>query len=958
MKNNRFIIGSFIVSALIVSACNKTITKDNFDNTIINQEENIQITLGEDLLVSEAPSGLNATVKILDSAATTDNANNISEVKELSFVGLKEETDIELSFKLKDALAANVSRNAIGDIKTFVISEYKEGKWSDIGNYYPSTVKEFKTRIKLKKGLEQKVILAVREKTDAILITNEDRYSTYNSAGILMSEAIKQELNLDFMLYPSASINTAAVTKTFKWKDTEDLSLLYATYITTNKVAVGTIKGKDLKEFIAARIKMYGNLDFQGGVFEYDLKYDYLNRVKMSESSFILNGKKIKDEKIYTIGLNDYDYNKGTFNTLANFKENFTLKEISADTHKVLLDKYLKETTKLPNFKRYTSKVLKEKGDTFEGKKIYDIQGTGFKSPLEGHFVKRVEGIITAVDAKGTNAGDGINGFYFQDINGDGDDKTSDAIYVRYSLKKTDTAKLADIRVGNKIYLDAMVEEYVSPTEGLSQTQLINVEILQVSETNQALPDPVVLGVDRKIPTGAISTYRGDLNNKAILNLADGIDFYESIEGMRVAINNPLVTDVYNVKQIYVVAPDNYDKELFNDMGGIVIKENDMNPEVMVISGETIIGSGTDLTTFSHPAGVTKGAKFTGKVEGVIKYNTGNNGGYTFVNTKRLPNFQTSASVKESVNLVGDRDNLTIGSYNVENLFATATHMDKIAASIVNNLKNPDILGLIEIQDNDGEKGSSTSSAADQTLQILVDKIKIAGGPEYKYINIDPEFNKDGGAPGGNIRVAYIYNPARVTFSAKGNADYKTVGSISADGTLNMNPVKIDPVNSAFENSRKSLAAQFEFNGKRVTIIANHLNSKSGDPSQWGAIQPVILNSVIQRTNMATTINSFAKELVNKGENVVLLGDFNEFYFEKAMQVFKGTLDNLMETLPLNERYTYVYKGNSQTLDHMLVSPNLYKNASIDIVHINAGFIDQISDHDPVVSKFFLPKSI
>jgi len=107
---------------------------------------------------------------------------------------------------------------------------------------------------------------------------------------------------------------------------------------------------------------------------------------------------------------------------------------------------------------------------------------------------------------------------------------------------------------------------------------------------------------------------------------------------------------------------------------------------------------------------------------------------------------------------------------------------------------------------------------------------------------------------------------------------------------------------------------------------------------------------------MAKEINSFAKSIVNKNGNVVLLGDFNEFYFEDAMQEFKGNVKNMMEKLPLNERYTYVYKGNSQTLDHMLVSPKMYDKAQIDIVHINAGFLDQISDHDPVVSKFYMPK--
>ncbi len=282
--------------------------------------------------------------------------------------------------------------------------------------------------------------------------------------------------------------------------------------------------------------------------------------------------------------------------------------------------------------------------------------------------------------------------------------------------------------------------------------------------------------------------------------------------------------------------------------------------------------------------------------------------------------------------------------------------MSKIAESIVTNLKSPDIVGLVEIQDNDGEnKGAATGSAANQTLDNLVAAIKTAGGPEYKWINIDPEENKDGGAPGGNIRVAYIYNPARVTFDTYGNADYKTLPSVNTDGTLNANPVRIGYGNSAFDSSRKSLVAQFKFNGEAVTVIANHLNSKGGDSSMWGAVQPVQLGSVTQRKEMTKTINAFAQSLVSKNQKVVLLGDFNEFYFEDAMKEFKAPLTNLLETLPLNQRFTYVFNGNAQTLDHILVSTGL-ANGEVDIVNMNSPFgKDQISDHDPRVSRFHLP---
>jgi hypothetical protein len=61
----------------------------------------------------------------------------------------------------------------------------------------------------------------------------------------------------------------------------------------------------------------------------------------------------------------------------------------------------------------------------------------------------------------------------------------------------------------------------------------------------------------------------------------------------------------------------------------------------------------------------------------------------------------------------------------------------------------------------------------------------------------------------------------------------------------------------------------------------------------------------------------------------------------------------LIETVPANEQYSYVFEGNSQTLDHILVSNAL--NAvwtGFDVVRFNAEFADQDSDHDPQVAQF------
>ncbi|MGL4603075.1 MAG: hypothetical protein ACRCU9_02925, partial [Iodobacter sp.] len=54
--------------------------------------------------------------------------------------------------------------------------------------------------------------------------------------------------------------------------------------------------------------------------------------------------------------------------------------------------------------------------------------------------------------------------------------------------------------------------------------------------------------------------------------------------------------------------------------------------------------------------------------------------------------------------------------------------------------------------------------------------------------------------------------------------------------------------------------------------------------------------------------------------------------------------------------YTYVFEGNSQVLDHILVSPVLAGRAEYDVVHVNSEFADQASDHEPEVVRLTLPE--
>src|SRR5699024_8119872 len=310
--------------------------------------------------------------------------------------------------------------------------------------------------------------------------------------------------------------------------------------------------------------------------------------------------------------------------------------------------------------------------------------------------------------------------------------------------------------------------------------------------------------------------------------------------------------------------------------------------------------------------------------------------------------------------IIKNEDKITVPSYNVENVSANTDYTSNekaanIARAFVEDMDSPDIIGIVEVMANDAT--SSTTLEEDKIFKRLISEIEAASGPTYNYVNIDPVFNEDGGAPGGNIRVGYLYNPERVSLieashgGSEDTVDYE-------NGALTLNPGRVAP--EAFVNTRKPLAAQFEFQGESVVIINNHLNSKTGDDPYYGQNQPPVFRSEKQRHELAQVLNGFVKKILkdNPEENIVVLGDMNDFQFSPTLDILAGNeLTNLVNLVPVQERYTYVYQGNSQVLDHILVSNNLADTAEIDMIHVNADFTDmhgRASDHDPVLAQLDL----
>lgn len=279
------------------------------------------------------------------------------------------------------------------------------------------------------------------------------------------------------------------------------------------------------------------------------------------------------------------------------------------------------------------------------------------------------------------------------------------------------------------------------------------------------------------------------------------------------------------------------------------------------------------------------------------------------------------------------------------------------------NLKSPDLVALEEIQDNNGATDNGTV-ACDQTMAKLTAAVTAAGGPTYAYRQINPVNDQDGGEPGGNIRQVFMFRTDRgLAFTDRSGGTSTAADSVVNNAgvpALTYSPGRIDPADSAFGSSRKPLAGEFTFHGHTVFVIANHFNSKGGDQPLFGHFQPPSRPSETQRHDQATVVKNFTDRILAVDPNaaVVVLGDLNDFEYSQTADLLTagGSLVDLPRTLPAAERYTYVYEGNSQVLDHILLSPALAGGAySYDVVHLNSEFADQLSDHDPQVVRLSLP---
>ena len=593
---------------------------------------------------------------------------------------------------------------------------------------------------------------------------------------------------------------------------------------------------------------------------------------------------------------------------------------------------------------------------------IHDIQGNGLTSPLNGATVT-TEGIVTALKFN--------NGFFLQTADGsvDADPNTSQGIFVF-----TSTAPPATAAVGNRVRVTGTVTEF-TPTTNLNQlsiTEIVSVTAIQVLSTGNALPAPVDL-------------------TAADFSAASTPGTAEKYEGMRVRIAQALVvsgsdgnisessansstTGVFHVVLPTVQRPFRETGigilDTFPIPGGKTPPRFDTNQERLMVRSRGQIGA--TALALNAEAQISD-------MTGVMDYFSGTWALLPDAGSGTATGGKTPTAVADA----GPED-VTIGGFNLLRFFdeindsngaatLTAAALDKrltkTSLAICDFVKAPDILGVVEVENL-------------RVLGLLADRINATCARAPQYVPYLVQGNDVGG-----INVGFLVSTRLV--GANPRVEVLEVTQFGKD-TVFTNPNG----STSLLNDRPPLLLRAIVHGDGgatypVTAIVNHLRSlngiddtaagSSGWPTEGDRVRAKRLQQAVFLADLVQ-----ARQVADPAERIILLGDFNAFEFSDGyadvMGVIRGNaapeneviayapspitrpLIDGSELIPAAaDRYSYVFEGSAQTLDHVVLNEPMIMDAAdivVDHARINADFgvhnygvagnAIRVSDHDPV----------
>jgi predicted extracellular nuclease len=604
--------------------------------------------------------------------------------------------------------------------------------------------------------------------------------------------------------------------------------------------------------------------------------------------------------------------------------------------------------------------------DDYEITPISTIQGDGAASPLVSRIVA-TRGLVT---------GRKSNGFFIQsrDIDADANAATSEGLFVF-----TRGAPPASAEVGRVVVVRGTVTEFV-PSQDPGQaplTQLAgSVLVVAQDEATYPLPMPVELTARFPDPAGAVDQLeriegmRVTVPRFTVAAPTGGFTNEREASGGSNGVFHGVVTGVPRpFREPGIQAPD------APPAGSIPpIPRWDFNPELVTVDSDALGAPRLDVAAGTDLAGITGPLDF-----GFRRYT---------ILPEAAPAIVGDVPTPRGVD-APHADAFTVAAYNLERFFddtndpaigepvlnpaAFERRLAKASLGIRESLQSPDILGLVEVENLDALQRLAARVNADAVA---------AGQPDPQYVG----YLLDGNDVGG-IDVGFLAKTASVGDAAP-RIEVRSVTQVGKD-TMWTEP----DGDSSLLNDRPPLAldATVHYADGRafpLGVVLVHQRSLNGADRDDASGERVRGKRQRQAEFLAAYLNG--RQEREPDTRLVVLGDFNAFEFNDglvdAMNVIEGTptpdertavladgvdlvnpdLVNLGGLEPAYERYSFVFGGNAQTLDHVLVNEALVadtREIRLDHARINADFPQvnrndaaspsRLSDHDPVVATFF-----
>jgi predicted extracellular nuclease len=504
---------------------------------------------------------------------------------------------------------------------------------------------------------------------------------------------------------------------------------------------------------------------------------------------------------------------------------------------------------------------------------IWEIQGSGTASPHVGALVTTLDNVVTAV---------GPDGFTIQtpDERIDADPATSNGVFV-FTGGANPPAGLGVV-AGARVDVTGTVQEFFQLTEIAGA--------VEVTVVSCCSPLPAPVAFDAATPP---STPSGP------------VPFIERYEGMLVTVSDAVATagtDRFGDLALVATGSRAFREPgiLFPGLPGLPVWDG--NPEVFEVDFDRL------LPGFGAPLNAGAVVSATGPL------------GFAFGDYQIWPTAATwtDAEVLVPVRPAADGE-MTVGSLNVLRLFDTfddpavddptptpaqvAQQLAKLAAYVVDVLGAPDVVAVQEVENL-------------FILEELAAAIAVAD-PSVAYTAYLEEGNDVGGIDSGYL--------VRDTVTVHAVTQLGAAETLSLDGSLlhDRPPFLLEGTWSDGETSLE------------VVLINLHQRSLSSIETSARTRQ----KRLEQAESVAVKVQDI--QTLDPTVNMVVLGDFNAFEFSDGFVDVVGRIagdfveaDDLLDgpdlvdpdlanqvlTLPAGERYSFVFDGSAQVLDHALTS--------------------------------------